>query len=105
MAEFKLGRIRFVWKGAWYTGAQYSVDDVVRYGGRTYICVLNHTSSAEFQNDLTAANWQLMSDGQEWKGDWQVNTTYKPNDVVKYGGYIYICNTGHTSNVDRKSTV
>ena len=100
MAEFKLGRIRFVWKGAWYTGAQYAVDDVVRYGGRTYICVKNHTSQSEFQNDLTAANWQLMSDGQEWKGDWQVNTTYKPNDVVKYGGYIYICNTGHTSNVD-----
>ena len=100
MAEFKLGRIRFVWKGAWYTGALYSVDDVVRYGGRTYICVVNHTSSAEFQDDLTAANWALMSDGQEWKGDWQVNTTYKPNDVVKYGGYIYICNTGHISNVD-----
>ena len=100
MAEFKLGRIRFVWKGAWYTGAQYSVDDVVRYGGRTYICVVNHTANAEFQVDLDAANWQLMSDGQEWKGEWQVNTTYKPNDVVKYGGYIYICNTGHTSNVD-----
>ena len=100
MAEFKLGRIRFVWKGAWYTGALYSVDDVVRYGGRTYICIVNHTSAAEFQNDLTAANWALMSDGQEWKGDWGVNTTYKPNDVVKYGGYIYICNTGHTSNVD-----
>ena len=100
MAEFKLGRIRFVWKGAWYTGALYSVDDVVRYGGRTYICVVNHTSAAEFQNDLTAANWALMSDGQEWKGDWNVNTTYKPNDVVKYGGYIYICNTGHTSNTD-----
>ena len=100
MAEFKLGRIRFVWKGAWYTGALYSVDDVVRYGGRTYICIVNHTAAAEFQNDLTAANWALMSDGQEWKGDWGVNTTYKPNDVVKYGGYIYICNTGHTSNVD-----
>ena len=28
MAEFKLGRIRFVWKGAWYTGTIYSVDDV-----------------------------------------------------------------------------
>ena len=100
MAEFKLGRIRFVWKGAWYTGALYSVDDVVRYGGRTYICIVNHTANAEFQVDLTAANWALMSDGQEWKGDWGVNTTYKPNDVVKYGGYIYICNTGHTSNVD-----
>ena len=100
MAEFKLGRIRFVWKGAWYTSALYSVDDVVRYGGRTYICIVNHTSATEFQDDLTAANWALMSDGQEWKGDWGVNTTYKPNDVVKYGGYIYICNTGHASNAD-----
>ena len=97
MAEFKLGRIRFVWKGSWYTGAVYSVDDVVRYGGRTYICVVNHTAASEFQSDLTAANWALMSDGQEWKGDWSLNTTYKPNDIVKYGGYIYICNTGHTS--------
>ena len=70
MAEFKLGRIRFVWKGAWYTGTIYSVDDVVRYGGRTYICVVNHTANASFQVDLTAANWALMSDGQEWKGDW-----------------------------------
>ena len=73
MAEFKLGRIRFVWKGAWYTGTIYSVDDVVRYGGRTYICVVNHTANAEFQVDLTAANWALMSDGQEWKGDWSLN--------------------------------
>ena len=30
------------------------------------------------QTDLTAANWALMSDGQEWKGDWSPNTTYKP---------------------------
>ena len=51
MAEFKLGRIRFVWKGAWYTGTIYSVDDVVRYGGRTYICVVNHTANASFQVD------------------------------------------------------
>ena len=34
MAEFKLGRIRFVWKGAWFTGNEYFIDDVVRYGGR-----------------------------------------------------------------------
>ena len=97
MAEFKLGRIRFVWKGAWYSDNEYFIDDVVRYGGRTYIGIKGHTSSNDFQADLTASNWALMSDGQEWKGDWQVNTTYKPNDVVKYGGYIYLCNTGHTS--------
>ena len=36
MAEFKLGRIRFVWKGAWATGTVYFKDDIVRHGGRTY---------------------------------------------------------------------
>ena len=97
MAEFKLGRIRFVWKGSWVTSTSYYVDDVIRYGGRTYNCVSNHIANADFQVDLSAENWQLMSDGQEWKSDWSLNTVYKPNDVVKYGGYIYICNTGHTS--------
>ena len=77
MAEFKLGRIRFIWKGAWITAVQYFIDDVIRYGGRTYICVVGHTSNV-FQTDLDATKWNLMSDGQEWKDDWSLNTTYKP---------------------------
>ena len=32
MAEFKLGRIKFVWKGSWATTTTYYVDDVIRYG-------------------------------------------------------------------------
>ena len=96
MAEFKLGRIRFIWKGAWITSVTYFIDDVIRYGGRTYICVVGHTSGV-FQTNLTAGYWNLMSDGQEWKNDWSLNTTYKPNDIVKYGGYLYIANQGHTS--------
>jgi hypothetical protein len=96
MAEFKLGRIRFIWKGAWITAVTYFIDDVIRYGGRTYICVVGHTSNV-FQTDLDATYWNLMSDGQEWKDDWSLNTTYKPNDIVKYGGYLYIANEGHTS--------
>ena len=82
MAEFKLGRIKFVWKGSWATTTTYYVDDVIRYGGRTHNCVTNHTSGT-FQTDLGAVKWQLMSDGIEWKSDWVANTTYKPNDVVK----------------------
>lgn len=96
MAEFKLGRIRFIWKGAWITAVEYFIDDVIRYGGRTYICVVGHTSGV-FQTDLDASKWNQMSDGQEWKDDWSLNTTYKPNDIVKYGGYLYIANEGHTS--------
>jgi len=30
MAEFKLGRIRFIWKGEWAAGTSYLKDDVVR---------------------------------------------------------------------------
>ena len=40
MAEFKLGRIRFVWKNTWVTTTQYFQDDVVAYGGKIYICVV-----------------------------------------------------------------
>jgi len=44
MAEFKLGRIRFVWQGDWSTGRTYVADDVVSFGGKSYICIRNHTS-------------------------------------------------------------
>ena len=94
MAEFKLGRIRFIWKGSWVTAKEYFKDDVVRYGGRTYIVNIGHISS---NFDSQIANFDKMADGNEWKGNWALSTVYKPNDIVKYGGYLYIANTGHTS--------
>ena len=53
MAEFKLGRIRFIWKGDWASTTAFLKDDVIRYGGRTYVCVSGHTSTTNFYNDLT----------------------------------------------------
>ena len=99
MAEFNLGRIRFVWKGAWVTSTTYIKDDVIRYGGKTYLCVIGHSAAADFNTDLEniPTRWNQMSDGQEWKGDWTASTFYKLNDIVKYGGYVYICNDSHTS--------
>ena len=96
MAEFKLGRIRFVWKGDWAASTVYWKDDVVRHGGNTFICIKGYTSTSDFQNDL-ATYWNKSSDGQEWKGDWTVATYYKINDIVKNGGYLYVANEGHTS--------
>ena len=95
MADFKLGRIRFIWKGDWTALTTYYVDDIIRNGGNTYVCVTGHVSSGDFPNDQ--ANWNKISDGQEWKGDWAVETYYKVNDIVKYGGYLYIVNEAHTS--------
>ena len=102
MAEFKLGRIRFVWKNQWSTSTKYFQDDVIAYGGRIYICVLGHTSAADFFTDLdiTPTRWNLVSDGQTWTGDWQPDTRYVYNDIVKYGARLYICQTIHTSAAD-----
>ena len=99
MAEFKLGRIRFVWKNQWSGSTEYFKDDVVAFGGRIYICTIGHTSQADFYTDfdVSPAKWNLVSDGQNWKGDWSIDTDYVLNDIVKYGGRLYICNTVHTS--------
>jgi hypothetical protein len=100
MAEFKLGRLRFVWKNQWTTGTTYYKDDIIAYGGKTFLCVAGHTAAADFYTDLEniPTKWNQFSDGQDWKGDWAPTTLYKESDIVKYGGYVYICNDGHTSS-------
>ncbi len=99
MAEFKLGRIRFVWKNEWATATTYYKDDVVRFGGKTYVCQVGHTSVADFNTDLdiSPTKWNLMSDGQRWRDAWSVSTAYQEGDLVKYGGTIYVCVDAHTS--------
>ena len=102
MADFKLGRIRFVWKGQWAYPNTYYKDDVIRFGGKTYICLIGHIASEFFNDDVNANDprWEQMSDGVAWRGDWQPQTVYVLNDIVKYGGMLYICNYGHTSDND-----
>ncbi len=46
MADFRLGRLKFKWQGAWATSTAYVVDDIVKYGAYSYVCTTNHTSSA-----------------------------------------------------------
>jgi len=99
MAEFKLGRIKFVWKDAWSNGTVYYVDDIVRVGARTYICTVGHTSSTDFNTDLEAAipRWNQFASGNNFRGEWATGTLYQLGDLVKYGGNVYNCNDSHTS--------
>ena len=108
MAEFKINRIRFTWKSDWATGTAYTKDDIVRYGGKSYVCLVGHTASADFNTDLEFIDlttqpdtpdpkWQLWFDGYEWKNNWSINTLYDLGDYVKYGSIIYICVDSHTS--------
>jgi len=98
MAEIRLGRIKFIWKNEWQTNTEYFKDDLVKYGGNTYVCVARHTSSV-FADDF-ASSWNSISDGQEWRGEWAVSTYYRVNDIVQYGGKQYIANTEHQSTTN-----
>lgn len=113
MAEFKLSRIRYTWKGNWSSGTDYIPDDIVSYGGKAYVCVVQHTASSEIYTDINFVNtdvppvniprWELMIDGNVWKGVWSPNTYYDVNDIIKYNGITYKCITKHVS-IDTDST-
>jgi hypothetical protein len=102
MANFNLERIRFRWKGDWTLSTDYVKDDVVRYQGKTYVCLLGHQSDANtIYPDLNLAapntRWELMFDGNQWRGDWVQNTQYNRGDLIKYAGYVYQCVVEHQS--------
>ena len=104
MAEFKIGRLRFTWKGQWQTGTFYNRDAVVEYNGKAYICLVPHTSTDFYdglyfvtQSGASTPYWSLMLDGKSWKGQWLPNTAYSLGNIVSYGGSVYQCTTDHTS--------
>ncbi len=110
MAEFKLSRFRYTWKGEWSAFSRYNPDDVVSYGGKVYVSLESHAANANFYNDLNFLNndvppllvpkWELMADGVSWLGNWQPDTYYNVGDIIKLGGTVYVCVTGHTSASD-----
>ena len=63
MATLDLGKIKFVWKGAYAGGTTYEVDDVVSYQGSSYI-YKNATSAA---GNLPTVNthWDLLAQGSD----------------------------------------
>ena len=102
MADFILGRLKFHFKGAWTTGTAYIKDDVISYGGNSFVCLVNHTGASDFYTDLNhaTAKWEQMVGGLDCKGNWAGTTLYKIDDIVTFGGSTYRCVTGHTSQAD-----
>jgi hypothetical protein len=107
MAEFRISRIRYTWRNAWSATTAYNRDDVIRYGGSTWICQRQHTAGTFAADQTYLANendtqptpaWLKMTDGYAWRGAWTTTPTlYNPGDIALYGGVIYLCVTSHTS--------
>ena len=97
MADFKLGRIKFKWRGDWAVSTAYLVDDIVKYGGNVYVVITNHTSASTIAAfyDTETTNYNLHTEGLFFKGDWAATTFYRKNDLVKYGAFQYRTTTQH----------
>ena len=103
MADFKLGRIKFKWRGDWSVTTGYVIDDIVKYGGNAYVCIKNHTSPANenlFYTDpgTYTEYWTLHQESIYFKGQYANATWYKLNDLVSYGGKQYRTTTAHTAS-------
>lgn len=57
MATVNLGRIKFVWQGAYNGATAYVADDVVSYNGSSYICILASTGNLP----TNTTYWNQMS--------------------------------------------
>ena len=108
MAEWKISRIRYTWKGTWTTATSYNKDDVVYFGASSYSCIRQHTST-DFNDDqaytppgdtLATPAWSKMTDGYSYLGNWATATVYGAGSIVKQGGYLWLCVTGHTSQTN-----
>ncbi|MGA0983320.1 MAG: carbohydrate-binding protein [Burkholderiaceae bacterium] len=54
------------YRGQWTASVAYVVDDVVKNGVSSYICLVDHTSGSDFQADLTAAKFELFAEGGDY---------------------------------------
>jgi hypothetical protein len=108
MAEFKISRIRYTWRSSWESSTSYNRDDVVNYGGSSWVCVRQHTASAFAEDQLFLENpndtnptpaWIKMTDGYAYRNEWLPSTLYNPGDIILNGGNLYLCIASYTSNV------
>ena len=96
MADFRLGRLKFNWRGDWATSTAYVIDDIVKFGANTYVCTSNHTSTATETTwySTDASNCSLNVEGIRTVGTYDQVTFYKVNDVLKYGNTQYRVTAG-----------
>jgi len=108
------------WRTTWTSASVYKVGDVVAYNGIVYRCIREHVAGTTAQgivigdgdstNDSTAETWEIVYDNIKFVGAYTINTRYRVNDLVKYGGSLLRCTEEHTSssvagNVDNNNFI
>ena len=86
--------IKFV--GAWAPATDYGHGAIVKYNGNAYKCTVAHASQVTLED--TIENWEQFLDGIQYGSEWAALTSYRLNDLVRYGATIFRCIETHTSN-------
>lgn len=101
MADFRLGRLKFNWRGNWTASTAYVIDDIVKFGANSYVCIKNHTSTSNEQQWYSAdlpLNWSLHTEGVRNRGAFVPDTFYKVNDIFKSANTQYIVGYAFTAS-------
>ena len=108
MAEFKLDRFKYNWKGQWTGSTAYLKDDIIYNGGKSYVCIVSHTSTLNFANELArilpGSNppapdpyWIVMTSSKTFSGNYTTARDYAPGEIVFYQGKLHLCTIPHTA--------
>jgi len=109
MAEFRITRFRYTWRGNWSASSvTYYKDDVIFYQGASWACIRQHVSSVfdDAQTYLPAGNtdpspaWVKTTEGRKFLGPWTASTRYDPGVLIVDGGNLYLCIVSHQSSTN-----
>ena len=82
----------YEYENLWSSDNVYQKGDVVKYGGYTYTALTNNTGSIPSDNILAqdTGDWEVTVTGFKHLGDWTIATDYRPGDVIRANGYLYL---------------
>jgi hypothetical protein len=69
------------------TTYNYSIGDVVTFGGYSYVAVTNNINK---QPNTFTNDWDILTTGYIAVGDYNSGTKYEPGQVVNYGAFTYV---------------
>lgn len=79
------------YRGDWDNDVRYRQNDLVKYGGTIWKCVTAHTSGDDSTLNFNSENFTVELRGEQFRGTWTDVAVYNIGDVVRYGGYLYVC--------------
>lgn len=91
-----LGKLRFDFQGVYSASASYEKNDVVKYGGSTYVYI--NTVSSSGNAPTNTSYWSKMVEGIQFENTYSASTQYQTGDVVVYGAQTYVAKQNSLNN-------